>query len=99
MQLTKNEVIIMDVTAKAHNDSLMETGYEILQRCKDKSIPCFLWAGGAIYHMLGGINEWIAEGYPVKPRGRSFSVQNQFLLNFLEKFSSTFPFLRNILRL
>jgi hypothetical protein len=44
----------MDNAAKAHNDSLMETGYQILQRCKDKSIPCFLWAGGAIYHMLGG---------------------------------------------
>ncbi|MHA2088518.1 MAG: hypothetical protein ACW972_09590, partial [Promethearchaeota archaeon] len=44
----------MDVKAKAYNDSLMDTGYQILQRCKEKSTPCFLWAGGAIYHMLGG---------------------------------------------
>ena len=39
---------------KAHNDSLMECGYEILKQCEEKSIPCFLWGGGAIYHMLGG---------------------------------------------
>ena len=39
---------------KAHNDSLMKCGYEVLQQCEEKSIPCFLWGGGAIYHMLGG---------------------------------------------
>jgi hypothetical protein len=39
---------------KAHNDSLMNCGYEILQQCEEKSIPCFLWGGGAIYHLLGG---------------------------------------------
>lgn len=44
----------MNISAKEHNDKLMEVGYEILQRCKEDSIPCFLWGGGAIYHMLGG---------------------------------------------
>ncbi|UCG01178.1 MAG: hypothetical protein JSW11_16360 [Candidatus Heimdallarchaeota archaeon] len=44
----------MDNSMKAHNDSLMKNGYEILQQCKEKSIPCFLWGGGAIYHLLGG---------------------------------------------
>jgi hypothetical protein len=44
----------MDNTAKSYNDSLMKVGYEILQECKDESIPCFLWGGGAIYHLLGG---------------------------------------------
>ena len=32
----------------------MKTGYQILEQCKEESIPCFLWAGGAIYHILGG---------------------------------------------
>jgi len=32
----------------------METGYKILQHCKEESIPCMLWGGGAIYHILGG---------------------------------------------
>ena len=44
----------MDNSMKAHNDSLMNCGYEILQQCDEKSIPCFLWGGGAIYHLLGG---------------------------------------------
>ncbi|MHA2246713.1 MAG: hypothetical protein ACXADY_17350 [Candidatus Hodarchaeales archaeon] len=44
----------MDNSAKTHNDRLMKTGYQILQQCQDEAIPCFLWAGGAIYHMLGG---------------------------------------------
>jgi len=39
---------------KAHNDSLMKCGYQVLEQCEEKSIPCFLWGGGAIYHMLGG---------------------------------------------
>ncbi|MFX1507422.1 MAG: hypothetical protein ACFFDC_15170 [Promethearchaeota archaeon] len=39
---------------KEQNDSLMNCGYEILQQCKEKSIQCFLWGGGAIYHLLGG---------------------------------------------
>lgn len=44
----------MDNSAKTHNDALMKVGYEILQICKEESIPCFLWGGGAIYHLLGG---------------------------------------------
>lgn len=44
----------MESDAQAHNDKLMKRGYEILCRCKEESIACFLWGGGAIYHMLGG---------------------------------------------
>ena len=44
----------MENSAKKHNDELMKTGYKILQRCIYEKIPCFLWGGGAIYHMLGG---------------------------------------------
>ncbi|MFX0125314.1 MAG: hypothetical protein ACFFAE_16925 [Candidatus Hodarchaeota archaeon] len=41
-------------SAQENNDILMKTGYQILEHCKEESIPCFLWAGGAIYHILGG---------------------------------------------
>ncbi|MFX0183245.1 MAG: nucleotidyltransferase family protein [Candidatus Hodarchaeota archaeon] len=44
----------MTSSAQDHNDSLMETGYQILKQCQDSSIPCILWGGGAIYHILGG---------------------------------------------
>jgi len=44
----------MEISAKNHNDELMKVGYQILQECLDENIPCFLWGGGAIYHMLGG---------------------------------------------
>ncbi|MFX0052998.1 MAG: hypothetical protein ACFFAJ_02285 [Candidatus Hodarchaeota archaeon] len=44
----------MTSSAQEHNDSLMETGYQILKQCQDISIPCILWGGGAIYHILGG---------------------------------------------
>ncbi len=44
----------MDTSAKAHNDELMKAGYQLLKRCDDEGISCFLWGGGAIYHMLGG---------------------------------------------
>ncbi|UCE13096.1 MAG: nucleotidyltransferase family protein [Candidatus Heimdallarchaeota archaeon] len=44
----------MTSSAQVHNDELMKTGYQILEQCKEESIPCFLWAGGAIYHILGG---------------------------------------------
>ncbi|MFX0013925.1 MAG: hypothetical protein ACFFB2_12930 [Promethearchaeota archaeon] len=44
----------MDNSNKVHNDTLMRSGYKILQSCKDESIPCFLWGGGAIYHLIGG---------------------------------------------
>lgn len=44
----------MDDSAKSHNDRLMVTGYNILKLCKEDSIPCILWGGGAIYHFLGG---------------------------------------------
>ncbi|NHJ01292.1 MAG: hypothetical protein EAX86_04075 [Candidatus Heimdallarchaeota archaeon] len=44
----------MDPSLKVQNDKLMKVGYLILQECKKKSLPCFLWGGGAIYHMLGG---------------------------------------------
>jgi hypothetical protein len=44
----------MDNTAKAHNDELMKVGYQLLERCGNERISCFLWGGGAIYHMLGG---------------------------------------------
>ncbi|MHA2342490.1 MAG: hypothetical protein ACXADW_11485, partial [Candidatus Hodarchaeales archaeon] len=44
----------MDTTDKEYNDRLMAVGYQILEKCIEKSIPCFLWGGGAIYHMLQG---------------------------------------------
>ena len=44
----------MDNTAKAHNDELMKVGYQLLELCVNKGVSCFLWGGGAIYHMLGG---------------------------------------------
>ena len=40
--------------AKEHNDSLMNMGYKVLERCKDRNLPCLIWGGGAIYHMLDG---------------------------------------------
>ncbi|MFW9778462.1 MAG: hypothetical protein ACFFE8_06360 [Candidatus Heimdallarchaeota archaeon] len=40
--------------AQAQNDALMELGYKFLNQCKEHSIPCFLWGGGAIYYFLGG---------------------------------------------
>jgi hypothetical protein len=39
---------------KAHNDALMETGYQILEECKENEITCLLWGGGAINHIVGG---------------------------------------------
>ena len=44
----------MENDTQTHNDKLMKRGYEILHRCKEESITCILWGGGAIYHMLGG---------------------------------------------
>ena len=44
----------MTNTAKEHNDSLMNMGYRVLERCKDSNLPCLIWGGGAIYHMLDG---------------------------------------------
>lgn len=44
----------MENSAKTQNDKLMKTGYQILHESNEAAIPCFLWAGGAIYHMLGG---------------------------------------------
>ncbi|MFW9905514.1 MAG: hypothetical protein ACFFFH_14325 [Candidatus Thorarchaeota archaeon] len=44
----------MDNSAKIHNDELMKLGYQLLEQCANEGIPCFLWGGGAIYHMLGG---------------------------------------------
>ncbi|MHA2224902.1 MAG: nucleotidyltransferase family protein [Candidatus Hodarchaeales archaeon] len=40
--------------AQEHNDSLMKTGLQILKKCKEESLPCMLWGGGAIYFLLGG---------------------------------------------
>ena len=44
----------MDNSAQSHNDQLMNIGYNVLNQCKEQSIPCFIWGGGAIYHMLKG---------------------------------------------
>ena len=44
----------MGITAQSHNDELMNTGYNVLKQCKELSLPCFIWGGGAIYHMLRG---------------------------------------------
>ncbi len=44
----------MNNSMKTQNDALMKTGYEILQECKENGINCFIWGGGAVYHLLGG---------------------------------------------
>ncbi|MHA2345900.1 MAG: hypothetical protein ACXACP_04215 [Candidatus Hodarchaeales archaeon] len=44
----------MEDSPQTHNDKLMRTGYEILEQCKELSYPCFIWGGGAIYHLLNG---------------------------------------------
>jgi hypothetical protein len=44
----------MGISAQSHNDQLMATGYTVLKQCKELSLPCFIWGGGAIYHMLKG---------------------------------------------
>ena len=44
----------MDNSAQSHNDQLMNIGYSVLNQCKELSLPCFIWGGGAIYHMLKG---------------------------------------------
>ncbi|MFX1285993.1 MAG: hypothetical protein ACFFB5_20285 [Promethearchaeota archaeon] len=44
----------MENSEKAHNDELMKVGYQLLEKCNNDGISCFLWGGGAIYHMLGG---------------------------------------------
>ncbi|MHA2294521.1 MAG: hypothetical protein ACXAEU_09140 [Candidatus Hodarchaeales archaeon] len=44
----------MEESAQAHNDKLMKTAYQILEQCKEESIPIMLWGGGAIYHIIGG---------------------------------------------
>jgi hypothetical protein len=44
----------MEGSAQTHNDKLMTSAYEILRQCKENSLPCFVWGGGAIYHLLNG---------------------------------------------
>lgn len=43
-----------EISVQAHNDALMDAGYQFLKQCQENSIPCFLWGGGAICHFLGG---------------------------------------------
>lgn len=45
---------LMTNSAKEYNDELMSIGYKVLERCKAKDLPCIIWGGGAIYHMLDG---------------------------------------------
>jgi len=44
----------MNESNKTHNDTLMKTGYQILEDCKENNIACLLWGGGAINHIVGG---------------------------------------------
>ncbi len=45
---------MIEESVQTHNDKLMASAYEILRQCKERSIPCFLWGGGGIYHMING---------------------------------------------
>ncbi|MHA1975824.1 MAG: hypothetical protein ACW98I_02855 [Candidatus Hodarchaeales archaeon] len=44
----------MEESVQTHNDELMASAYEILRQCKENSLPCFVWGGGGIYHLING---------------------------------------------
>ena len=54
---------------------------------------------GKIYHMLGGINEWIEAGYPLEPKSKSYQIKYTILFRFFQIFPNAFPILKQIMGL